>query len=132
YGSDIALDDRLSRMRRWLPTAVCLALLVMIGSIRFPQSAAIYEIYLPSISESLPLSPTPAPPGSVSPTPTPISLGANVASLGCTSAYMVQGGILKALDSESDPALAIDGDLGTEWNAGIAPSPGTQVLWQWS
>ncbi len=64
-------------------------------------------------------------------TPTPISPGANVASLGCASAYVAQTGGAPSPLNSSTAGLAIDGNLGTEWNAGIAPSSGTQILWQW-
>jgi Tfp pilus assembly protein PilN len=78
--------------------------------------------------------PTDTPTETVIPTstPTPISPGANIASLGCASAYMIQNGAVKPVPGNSNPNLAIDGNLGTEWNAGIAPSSGTQVIWQWS
>lgn len=64
--------------------------------------------------------------------PTPISPGVNVASLGCASAYLVQNGATKPVPGSSNPGLAIDGDLATEWNAGLAPGNGTAVIWQWS
>lgn len=64
-------------------------------------------------------------------TPTPVSPGANVASLGCANAYVVQNGGAPTPLNSGSAGLAIDGNLGTEWNAGMAPSSGTQILWQW-
>lgn len=76
---------------------------------------------------------TPTPTSTLIPTwtPTPISPGANISSLGCASAYILKNGVQMPVPSGSNPGLAIDGNLGTEWNAGIAPSTGTQVVWQW-
>jgi Tfp pilus assembly protein PilN len=85
--------------------------------------------------------PPPLPPGFASPTqtftdtpivtPTPIVPGANVANLGCASAYMVQNGNMVSFTNGSNPAAAIDGNPSTEWNAGVAPSNGTQIIWRW-
>src|SRR5579883_366551 len=75
---------------------------------------------------------TPTPTVVPTDTPTPVAPGANIAGLGCATAYMVQNGVAKALPGGSDPRLAIDGNLGTEWNAGMAPSSGTQIIWQWT
>ena len=77
---------------------------------------------------------TPSPSATLIPTAssTPVAPGANVAAFGCASAYLVQNGQVKPVPSGSNPSLAIDGNLGTEWNAGIAPGNGTQVIWQWS
>lgn len=65
-------------------------------------------------------------------TPTPVAPGPNVASLGCASAYLVQNGVVQSIPGNPNPNQAIDGNLGTEWNAGIGPSNATQVIWQWS
>ena len=49
------------------------------------------------------------------------------------SGGIVQNGTIKPVpNGGSNPNNAIDGNLGTAWNAGIAPGSGTQVIWQWS
>ncbi|HLZ08957.1 MAG TPA: PilN domain-containing protein, partial [Chloroflexota bacterium] len=63
---------------------------------------------------------------------TPVAPGENVASLGCATAYLVKNGAPAPVPNNPDPKLAIDGNLGTEWNSGTIPNSGTQVIWQWS
>lgn len=76
--------------------------------------------------------PTLTPSLTPSPSPSPISLGSNIASLGCASAYQAVNGVAKALPGGANsPNLAIDGDLNTAWNAQMSPSSGTQVIWAW-
>jgi hypothetical protein len=76
-------------------------------------------------------SPTPTYTGSATATPsdTPISLGLNVASYGCATAYFQNN---PASLVGNDPGAAIDGNLGTEWNAGTWTQNGNPLIWQWS
>jgi hypothetical protein len=76
-------------------------------------------------------SPTPTYTGSATATPsdTPISLGLNVASYGCATAYFQSNP--SALVG-NDAGNAIDGNLGTEWNAGTWTQNGNPLIWQWS
>lgn len=72
---------------------------------------------------------TPTPTDSPTPSPSPVAPGANVASLGCATGYLVQNGVSKPL---ANAGAAIDGNLGSEWNSETTPNSGTQVIWQWS
>lgn len=72
---------------------------------------------------------TPTQTASPSPSATPISLGRNIASWGCANAYLQNS---PAVHLGNNANLAIDGNLGTEWNASVAPTNGSHVIWQWS
>jgi hypothetical protein len=76
-------------------------------------------------------SPTPTYTGSATATPsdTPISLGLNVASYGCATAYFQNS---PSVLVGNDAGNAIDGTLGTEWNAGTWTQNGNPLIWQWS
>ncbi|HLH73117.1 MAG TPA: PilN domain-containing protein, partial [Chloroflexota bacterium] len=56
--------------------------------------------------------PTPDPTATI----TPVAPGANIASYGCTSAYLVQNGQRVDITGSTNPSQAIDGNMSTEWN----------------
>jgi hypothetical protein len=108
------------------------------GSDGTPGTYGYVIVFQKTFSGAIPTGPsgTPSPTTTQTSTPTasptPVAPGRNVASLGCSTAYLVKNGAPVAVPNNPDPALAIDGNLGTEWNSGTVPNSSTQVIWQWS